>query len=188
MGKKNSITLGYIDKDPEIVTCPHCNKEVPVRAQITGGINIDVRITSVSCPLCKGKIPLSKEFVHYDENGLATILSGAEFTPAVLTKLKDVTEQAKVNHYTPDQYRAEAVKISPAVAQLFTSTQFIDKFWKLAESPATGNFLNLLSFLIAAISLAIALKDRRKGSSKIDNIKRKKGYKSNYTPPKKKRK
>lgn len=144
------------------LSCSRCGYMFKSAYSFAGIKNVSLKGNREQCPRCKETVNTPDGTFSFDKFGIATLLSEPSFTKEVLRELKEVTERAHDNRYTPEQFREEAEKISPAVTQLFNSEQFRNLFWNVAKSSATGNFIAFLGFLLAVIMYIDAKK--RKGA------------------------
>lgn len=95
---------------------------------------------------------------RFDEKGFATLLHGPGFTVDVLTKLKKLAEDSLSNQYSPQQFKEDAEKISPAVAGLLLSPEF-QAYWSMANI-GLQTFFAFLTTLITLITFLDSQKEK----------------------------
>jgi hypothetical protein len=131
--------------------CPNCGSvnKFPFEF-INSHIEIGEEVI-MECYKCHSSYKVPEGKFYFDKNGIASILSGPEFTNEALYKLKALTEKAKRERYSPDQFRAEiAVMAIP------------DRLLKVIIPTNPGEFWGFIAALLAAIALVVAKKSREK--------------------------
>lgn len=99
-------------------------------------------------PDCRAVFTFLNGTYDFDEHGIATLLSGPEFTPDILIQLQELALATQRENLSAEQFKEKAEAISPIVGKL---TRYIN-----FNQP--GIFLTWLNALLTVITLVIALK------------------------------
>lgn len=80
---------------------------------IKNSINVVIENNRVTCPKCHSVAKLLDGKFNFDEDGLATLLSGPQITFEILTQLKLLAEKAIKEEYSAETFIEKAKSISP---------------------------------------------------------------------------
>jgi hypothetical protein len=131
----------------QIIKCPNCGYEFPSPIQMANATNVTYSGNKTHCPNCTKEVlvaPNGRDGVYsFDRKGIATLLSGPQFTPDILSRLRVAAESAKATPEKVDDFIKQANAIAPSLG---------DKFAVYLSDPA-----NIVTFFTMLIALLTAL-------------------------------
>lgn len=171
--------------------CSYCNYIFPSQAinldDATGGHIKFIGENTETCPNCGEQANILSGHYTINERGLTTLFSGPQFTHKMLRELKELSEIAYQQNFTPEQFTKSAYNINPVIG-------FLVK-WLVPKDQVA--FFALLAILIPSL-ITVYSKDEKPAvynttinipTPKKDKVvTQKEKRNSNYTPPRKKKK
>lgn len=106
-----------------LLTCSRCHTAFEGRglniSGPAGGHAIGILENNYeTCPNCGNDVSYPNGTFSFDEKGIATLLSGPDFTREVLQELKNLTQQVKDQGLSLEEFKSRASAITPAAEGL----------------------------------------------------------------------